>query len=215
MLVGPEIVAGSTRLNAGTAQKVVLNMISTVAMVQLGKTYGGLMVDLRATNAKLRDRATTDRRRDRRRLRRSAPAAALEACDWSPKSAAALLARRGRSGGRAPAARAARGTPTAGARGARLGAARAARPGAETAAGSASPRAFVGGALVRGDVAVSDGVVSAVGLARPGQGLAIPALVDAQVNGYAGVDLLTAEPDELDALARRFSATASPPTSRR
>src|SRR5262249_58100857 len=57
VLVGPEIVAGSTRLNAGTVQKVVLNIVSTAAMVQLGKSYGGLMVDLRATNRKLRDRA--------------------------------------------------------------------------------------------------------------------------------------------------------------
>jgi len=55
--VGPEVLAGSTRLKAGTAQKLVLNMISTIAMVRLGKTYGNLMVDLRATNAKLRERA--------------------------------------------------------------------------------------------------------------------------------------------------------------
>jgi N-acetylmuramic acid 6-phosphate etherase len=57
VLVGPEVVAGSTRLKAGTAQKLVLNMMSTIAMVRLGKTYGNLMVDLRVTNAKLRDRA--------------------------------------------------------------------------------------------------------------------------------------------------------------
>jgi len=57
VLVGPEVLAGSTRLRAGTAQKMVLNMISTIAMVRLGKTYGNLMVDLRATNAKLRERA--------------------------------------------------------------------------------------------------------------------------------------------------------------
>jgi len=57
VLVGPEVVTGSTRLKAGTATKLVLNMISTTVMVQLGKTWGNLMVDLRATNAKLRDRA--------------------------------------------------------------------------------------------------------------------------------------------------------------
>jgi N-acetylmuramic acid 6-phosphate etherase len=57
VLVGPEVLAGSTRLKAGTAQKLVLNMMSTIAMVRLGKTYGNLMVDLRVTNAKLRDRA--------------------------------------------------------------------------------------------------------------------------------------------------------------
>lgn len=56
--VGPEVVAGSTRLKAGTAQKLVLNMLSTIVMVRLGKTYGNLMVDLRPTNAKLRHRAT-------------------------------------------------------------------------------------------------------------------------------------------------------------
>ncbi|GHF60440.1 N-acetylmuramic acid 6-phosphate etherase [Kitasatospora xanthocidica] len=55
--VGPEVLAGSTRLKAGTAQKLVLNMLSTAAMVRLGRTYGNLMVDVRATNAKLRERA--------------------------------------------------------------------------------------------------------------------------------------------------------------
>lgn len=56
-LTGPEVLAGSTRLKAGTAQKMVLNMLSTGAMVRLGKTYGNLMVDMRPTNAKLRRRA--------------------------------------------------------------------------------------------------------------------------------------------------------------
>ncbi len=54
---GAEVVTGSTRMKAGTATKMALNMISTGAMVQLGKTHGNLMVDLRATNEKLRDRA--------------------------------------------------------------------------------------------------------------------------------------------------------------
>lgn len=54
---GPELVAGSTRLKAGTAQKVVLNTLSTLVMVQLGKTFGNLMVNVRSTNEKLRDRA--------------------------------------------------------------------------------------------------------------------------------------------------------------
>jgi N-acetylmuramic acid 6-phosphate etherase len=57
VVVGPELIAGSTRLKAGTAQKLVLNMISTIAMVRLGKTFGNLMVDLRPTNEKLRLRA--------------------------------------------------------------------------------------------------------------------------------------------------------------
>jgi N-acetylmuramic acid 6-phosphate etherase len=54
---GPEVVAGSTRLKAGTATKLVLNAISTTAFVLLGKTYGNLMVDVAPTSAKLRDRA--------------------------------------------------------------------------------------------------------------------------------------------------------------
>lgn len=56
-IVGPEILAGSTRLKSGTAQKMVLNMISTGAMIEIGKTYGNLMVDVQATNRKLRARA--------------------------------------------------------------------------------------------------------------------------------------------------------------
>lgn len=57
VIVGPEFLAGSTRLKAGTAQKLVLNMISTITMVRLGKTYGNVMVDLLYTNEKLRARA--------------------------------------------------------------------------------------------------------------------------------------------------------------
>jgi N-acetylmuramic acid 6-phosphate etherase len=55
-LVGPEVITGSTRMKAGTATKMVLNTISTAAMVQLGKVYGNLMVDLQVTCEKLRDR---------------------------------------------------------------------------------------------------------------------------------------------------------------
>jgi N-acetylmuramic acid 6-phosphate etherase len=56
-LVGPEVVTGSTRMKAGTATKLVLNTISTGAMIRLGKVFGNLMVDLRATNQKLQDRS--------------------------------------------------------------------------------------------------------------------------------------------------------------
>src|ERR671933_1574827 len=56
VVVGPEFLAGSTRLKAGTAQKLVLNTISTVSMIRLGKTFGDLMVDVSAGNAKLRER---------------------------------------------------------------------------------------------------------------------------------------------------------------
>jgi N-acetylmuramic acid 6-phosphate etherase len=56
VVVGPEVIAGSTRLKAGTAQKLVLNAISTIVMIRLGKTFGNLMVDVRPSNAKLRER---------------------------------------------------------------------------------------------------------------------------------------------------------------
>lgn len=56
-IVGPEALAGSTRLKSGTAQKMVLNMISTAAMMEIGKTYGNLMVDMVASNTKLKARA--------------------------------------------------------------------------------------------------------------------------------------------------------------
>jgi N-acetylmuramic acid 6-phosphate etherase len=56
---GSEVIAGSTRMNAGTAQKIVLNLFSTAVMVKMGRVYRGLMVDMRARNAKLRQRAET------------------------------------------------------------------------------------------------------------------------------------------------------------
>ena len=56
-IVGPEVLAGSTRMKAGTAQKMVLNLITTNAMIEIGKTYGNRMIDVRASNVKLRDRA--------------------------------------------------------------------------------------------------------------------------------------------------------------
>lgn len=55
--VGPEVVTGSTRMKSGTAQKLVLNMLTTASMIRLGKTYGNVMVDLQMTNDKLRERA--------------------------------------------------------------------------------------------------------------------------------------------------------------
>ena len=56
-VVGPEVVTGSTRMKAGTATKLVLNTLTTGAMIRLGKVYGNLMVDLHAVNNKLRDRS--------------------------------------------------------------------------------------------------------------------------------------------------------------
>ena len=55
---GPEIVTGSTRMKAGTATKLILNMISTTTMIKLGKVYGNLMIDLKTVNKKLIDRGT-------------------------------------------------------------------------------------------------------------------------------------------------------------
>lgn len=55
--VGPEVIAGSTRLKAGTATKIVLNMLTTASMIRIGKTYGNLMVDVQSTSDKLKDRA--------------------------------------------------------------------------------------------------------------------------------------------------------------
>jgi N-acetylmuramic acid 6-phosphate etherase len=73
VLVGPEFLAGSTRLKAGTAQKLVLNMLSTISMIRLGKTFGNLMVDVAATNEKLRARV--------RRIVRAATGATPEAVE--------------------------------------------------------------------------------------------------------------------------------------
>ena len=58
VLTGPEVLTGSTRLKAGTAQKMVLNMMSTASMVKLGKVYENLMVDVKPDNVKLKNRAT-------------------------------------------------------------------------------------------------------------------------------------------------------------
>ncbi|MGY6696604.1 MAG: N-acetylmuramic acid 6-phosphate etherase [Roseinatronobacter sp.] len=83
---GPEVVAGSTRMKAGTAQKVVLNMISTQIMVRLGHVHDGLMVDMRAQNAKLRNRAR-DMVARIANVSPDAAIAALEACHWRTKPA--------------------------------------------------------------------------------------------------------------------------------
>jgi N-acetylmuramic acid 6-phosphate etherase len=90
--VGPEVLAGSTRLKAGTAQKLVLNMISTIAMVRLGKTWGNLMVDLRATNEKLRERAIRIVQQVTGASREAA-VEALRASDWEVKPAVLVVGR--------------------------------------------------------------------------------------------------------------------------
>jgi N-acetylmuramic acid 6-phosphate etherase len=92
LLTGPEVLAGSTRLTAGTSQKVVLNALSTSVMIALGKAYGPRMVDLRVTNAKLRRRAVRIVR-DAADVDEETAAAALAAAGGHPKTAiVALLA---------------------------------------------------------------------------------------------------------------------------
>ena len=92
-LVGPEVIAGSTRMKAGTAQKLVLNMLTTGAFIRMGYVYGNLMVNVQPKNSKLLDRA----RRIMAQARRAFP---IE------RRAGVRLRRRGRPGGtrRAPAA---------------------------------------------------------------------------------------------------------------
>jgi N-acetylmuramic acid 6-phosphate etherase len=92
LLTGPEVLAGSTRLTAGTAQKVVLNALSTSVMIALGKAYGPRMVDVRLTNAKVRRRAVRIVR-DAAGVDEEAAAAALTAAGGHAKTAiVALLA---------------------------------------------------------------------------------------------------------------------------
>jgi N-acetylmuramic acid 6-phosphate etherase len=93
VLVGPEVVTGSTRMKAGTATKLVLNTLTTAAMIRLGKTYGNLMVDLRAWNDKLIDRSerivmeTTG-------LPRNEARGVIEAADGKVKTAIVMARRR-------------------------------------------------------------------------------------------------------------------------
>jgi N-acetylmuramic acid 6-phosphate etherase len=87
---GPELVTGSTRLKAGTATKLVLNMLTTGAMVRIGKTYGNLMVDLQASNAKLRDRGVRIVM-EVLGVEREAARAGLEAADGAVRTAIVML----------------------------------------------------------------------------------------------------------------------------
>ncbi len=84
--VGPEVIAGSSRLKAGTAQKMVLNMLSTGSMIKIGKTYENYMIDLKAVNEKLKDRAIriVAQIAD---VSHSEALAALLKCDWEIKTA--------------------------------------------------------------------------------------------------------------------------------
>jgi N-acetylmuramic acid 6-phosphate etherase len=93
VLVGPEIVTGSTRMKAGTATKLVLNTLTTGAMIRIGKTYGNLMVDLRAWNDKLVDRSQRIVM-EAAGVDRSAARSAIQAAEGSVKTAI-VMARRG------------------------------------------------------------------------------------------------------------------------
>jgi N-acetylmuramic acid 6-phosphate etherase len=83
---GPEVLAGSTRLKAGTAQKLVLNMLSTGVMVRLGKTYGNRMVDVKASNQKLKKRCL-GLVQDLATVELAVAQALLEQCEWEVKTA--------------------------------------------------------------------------------------------------------------------------------
>jgi N-acetylglucosamine-6-phosphate deacetylase len=220
VVVGGEVIAGSSRLNAGTAQKVTLNTISTSVMVLLGKTYGNLMVDVRATNTKLRDRAV--------RIVQTVTGVSLEravealaTAGWNTKLAS-LVAARGmdlatamsaleEAGGRLRQALYLSGaSPTDGpgtGTGTGTGTGATATPAAARSRPVGSARrlgvaaALVDGALVAGDVAVDEGLIVAVGLAGGGSGIAAPGFVDLQVNGYAGVDVASASIEDLESMS--------------
>lgn len=87
---GQEVVTGSTRLKSGTAQKMVLNMISTAVMIKLGKVYHNLMVDVKTTNEKLRARAVSIVC-EAAGVTEDEAAAALKECDYSAKTAILML----------------------------------------------------------------------------------------------------------------------------
>jgi N-acetylmuramic acid 6-phosphate etherase len=91
--IGPEILTGSTRLKAGTATKLILNIFTTLAMVRMGKVLGNLMIDVKASNTKLRDRAVRIVR-DLTGAEYAQAEVALIDCDWKIKPACARLGRR-------------------------------------------------------------------------------------------------------------------------
>jgi N-acetylmuramic acid 6-phosphate etherase len=89
-VVGPEVIAGSSRMKAGTAQKMVLNMLSTATMVRLGKVYGNLMVDVQPGNSKLRNRAVRILQQAAR-VDEVTANTALEQSGWAVKPALVML----------------------------------------------------------------------------------------------------------------------------
>ena len=91
--VGPEVIAGSSRLKAGTAQKMVLNMLTTGAMIKIGKTYQNFMIDLKASNEKLKDRAIRIVAQIADVTHSDALAALLD-CNWEIKTAIVMILRK-------------------------------------------------------------------------------------------------------------------------
>jgi len=91
--VGPEVIAGSSRLKAGTAQKMILNMLSTGAMIKIGKTYENFMIDLKAVNEKLKDRAIRIVSQIAG-VTHSEALASLLKCDWEIKTAIIMITSR-------------------------------------------------------------------------------------------------------------------------
>jgi N-acetylglucosamine-6-phosphate deacetylase len=216
VVVGPELIAGSTRMNAGSAQKIVLNVLSTATMVRLGKTYGNLMVDLRPTNEKLRDRSArivariTDSPLDDARD-------ALVASGWKTKVAAAMIVGHvdAVEAGQRLALFEGRLRPTLDSLRPSANAQGTSHPYSEGWTRLGVAGAFVNGALVAGDVALRDGELVAVGLSNPGHGIAVSGLIDAQVNGSYGVDLLHADVEqilEMSAALLRDGVIAFQPT---
>lgn len=88
--VGPEVIAGSSRLKAGTAQKMILNMLSTGSMIKIGKTYENFMIDLKAVNEKLKDRAIRIVSQIAE-VTHSEALACLLKCNWEIKTAIIML----------------------------------------------------------------------------------------------------------------------------
>lgn len=91
--VGPEVIAGSSRLKAGSAQKMVLNMLTTGAMIKIGKTYQNFMIDLKASNEKLKDRAIRIVAQIAGVTHSDALAALLD-CNWEIKTAIVMILRK-------------------------------------------------------------------------------------------------------------------------
>lgn len=87
---GPEVITGSTRMKSGTAQKMVLNMLSTASMIKLGKVYGNLMVDVKPSNRKLIDRCVSIVRNATGVSQKEAEAV-LDKCDYRPKIAIVMI----------------------------------------------------------------------------------------------------------------------------